>query len=120
MSNYFEEATDQEVNNFAMHNAFEVPSGFRLDTVADTVIRTKVTLINKSGTLNTQAISKLKNAAQKINFPLQTNFVGGIEKIVMPQEKKAIKALLDFLDEDIFTSEITQVVYKSNSKRKYS
>ncbi|EAM4411634.1 DUF4868 domain-containing protein [Salmonella enterica] len=120
MSNYFEEATDEELNNFAMHSAFEVPAGFTLDTVADTVIRTKVTLINKSGTLNTQTISILKSAAQKINFPLQTNLVGGIEKIIMPQEKKAIKALLDFLDEDIFTSEITQTVYKSNSKRKYS
>lgn len=120
MSNYFEEATDEELNNFAMHSAFEVPAGFTLDTVADTVIRTKVTLINKSGTLNTQTISILKSAAQKINFPLQTNLVGGIEKIIMPQEKKAIKALLDFLDEDIFTSEITQTVYKSNSKRKYN
>ncbi|EHQ9369278.1 DUF4868 domain-containing protein, partial [Salmonella enterica] len=88
--------------------------------VADTVIRTKVTLINKSGTLNNQTISKLKKAAKKINFPLQTNLVSGVEKIVMPQEKKAIKALLDFLDEDIFTSEITQTIYKSNSKRKYS
>ncbi|EAU3184231.1 DUF4868 domain-containing protein, partial [Salmonella enterica] len=61
-----------------------------------------------------------KKAAKKINFPLQTNLVSGVEKIVMPQEKKAIKALLDFLDEDIFTSEITQTIYKSNSKRKYS
>ncbi|EJJ8635579.1 DUF4868 domain-containing protein [Salmonella enterica] len=120
MSNYFAEATDQEVNDFAMHSVFEVPLGFKLDTVADTVIRTKVTLINKSGTLNNQTISKLKKAAKKINFPLQTNLVSGVEKIVMPQEKKAIKALLDFLDEDIFTSEITQTIYKSNSKRKYS
>ncbi len=120
MSNYFAEATDKEVNDFAMHSVFEVPLGFKLDTVADTVIRTKVTLINKSGTLNNQTISKLKMAAKKINFPLQTNLTGGVEKIVMPQEKKAIKALLDFLDEDIFTSEITQTIYKSNSKRKYS
>lgn len=120
MSNYFAEATDQEVNDFAMHSVFEVPLGFKLDTVADTVIRTKVTLINKSGTLNNQTILKLKRAAKKINFPLQTNIVSGVEKIVMPQEKKAIKALLDFLDEDIFTSEITQTIYKSNSKRKYS
>ncbi|MBZ0056897.1 MULTISPECIES: Kiwa anti-phage protein KwaB-like domain-containing protein [unclassified Leclercia] len=120
MSSYFEEATDQEVNDFAKHASFEVSQDFKLDTVADTVIRTKVTLINKSGTLNTQSISKLKQAAQKINFPLQTNIAGGIERIVMPQGKKEIKALLDFLDEDIFTSEISQTVYKSNSKRKYN
>ncbi|WP_337239171.1 Kiwa anti-phage protein KwaB-like domain-containing protein [Proteus faecis] len=120
MKNYFEEATDQEVDDFAMHSAFEIPQGFSLATVADTVIRTKVTLINQSNTLNNQSIQTLKSAAQKINFPLTTNFVGGIEKIVMPQEKKDIKALLDFLDEDIFTSEITQTVFKSNSKRIYS
>lgn len=120
MSAYFEEATDKEVNDFAMHSAFEIPPGFKMDIIADTVIRTKVTLINKSGTLNTQNISTLKQAAKKINFPLKTSNSTGVEKIVMPQEKKEIKALLDFLDEDIFTSEITQTVYKSNSKRKYN
>jgi len=120
MSNYFAEATDKEVNDFALHNAFEIPPGFKLDAIADTVIRTKVTLINKSGTLNTQKILKLKQAAKKINFPLTTVSKSGVEKIVMPQEKKEIKALLDFLDEDIFTSEISQTIYKSNSKRKYS
>lgn len=120
MSNYFEEATDQEINAFAMHDAFDIPPQFELHTVADTVIRTKITLINKSGTLDTQTISKLKQAAHKINFPLNTSFVSGIEKIVMPEQKKEIKALLDFLDEDIFTSEISQTVYKSNSKRKYN
>ncbi|MEX6284580.1 DUF4868 domain-containing protein [Providencia hangzhouensis] len=120
MTSYFEEATDDEVDNFAMHAAFEIPQGFSLAAVADTVIRTKVTLINQSNTLNSQSILTLKRAAQKINFPLTTNIVGGIEKIVMPQEKKDIKALLDFLDEDIFTSEITQTVFKSNSKRRYS
>lgn len=119
MSDYFAEATDQELNDFSMHNTFEVAPGFKLDAIADTVIRTKVTLINKAGTLNTQAISTLKQAANKINFPLKTSFANGIEKIVMPQDKKQIKALLDFLDEDIFTSEITKTIYKSNSKRKY-
>lgn len=120
MSSYFSGATNQELDDFSMHSAFNVPLGFSLSTIADTVIRTKVTLINKSGTLNTQSISTFRQAAQKINFPLITTTINGIEKIVMPQEKKDIKALLDFLDEDIFTSEITNTVYKSNSKRRYN
>lgn len=119
MSNHFEEATDQELRDFSAHTAFEVAPGFKLETVADTVIRTKVTLINKSGTLNTQKMTALKNAAQKISFPLKTSQASGVEKIIMPQTKKEIKALLDFLDEDIFTSEITQTIFKSNSKRPY-
>jgi hypothetical protein len=119
MSKYFQEATDDDLDDFVQHSRFSLPQGFDLKVVADTVIRSKVTLINKSGTLNNQNLTTLKNAAQKINFPLQTNLVSGVEKILMPSTKKEIKALLDFLDEDIFTSEISQQVFKSNSKRPY-
>jgi hypothetical protein len=119
MNEYFEEATDTDLDNFAKHSSFSLSQGFDIKIVADTVIRSKVTLINKSGVLNSQNLSVLKSAATKINFPLQTTMVGAIEKIVMPSTKREIKALLDFLDEDIFTSEISQKIYKSNSKRPY-
>lgn len=119
MTSHFQEATDDDLDNFVSHAAFALPQGFDIKTVADTVIRSKVTLINTSGILNSQNLIKLKAAAQKIKFPLQTAMHGTVEKIVMPSTKREIKALLDFLDEDIFTSEISQQVFKSNSKRPY-
>lgn len=120
MGSYFQEATDQDLALFASNAAFEVPPGFNLNVIADTPIRNKITLINKSGILDAQLLPTLKSAAGKIGFPLKTTLTHGLEKIEMPQTKKEIKALLDFLDEDIFTSEITQKIFKSNSKRPYS
>lgn len=119
MDSYFTEATDQDLDNFSAHVKFNLPQGFDLKVVADTVIRNKITLINNSGILDTESLTKLKSAAHKINFQLVTNGVGANEKIAMPQDKREIKKLLEFLDEDIFTSELSQKIYKSNSKRPY-
>lgn len=120
MNSHFQEATDQDLAIFSSHAAFSVAPGFDINAVADTPIRSKITLINRSGVLDAQRLPTLKAAAQKIDFPLATIMVGTDEKIVMPQTKKEIKALLDFLDEDIFTSEISQQIFKSNSKRPYN
>ncbi|MBJ9883219.1 DUF4868 domain-containing protein [Citrobacter sp. Cy232] len=120
MTIYFQEATDNDLTVFVSNTAFSVPPGFDLSAVADTPIRNKITLINKSGILDAELLPTLKTAATKIGFPLTTKVVDGQEKIEMPQTKKEIKALLDFLDEDIFTSEISQKIFKSNSKRPYN
>ncbi|HAE4321568.1 TPA_asm: DUF4868 domain-containing protein, partial [Salmonella enterica subsp. enterica serovar Derby] len=117
MSSYFSAATDQELNAFSQLSVFSTPQGFDLKSVADTVIRNKVTLINQTGMLTPQNMSKFKSEAAKVNFPLQTIIVGGVEKIVMPSSKKEIKALLDFLEEDIWISGISGRRFKSNSKR---
>lgn len=107
MSAHFQEATDQDLHLFANHSAFSTPQGFNLLNIADTPLRTKVTLINQSGILDAGLLPQLKAAATKNRFPLQTTSVQGVEKIVMPQSKKDVKALLEFLNEDILTSEIT-------------
>lgn len=119
MNIYFQEATDKDLAVFTSNEAFAIAPGFDLSAIADTPIRNKITLINKSGILDAQLLPTLKAAAEKIGFPLITREVDGNEKIEMPQTKREIKALLDFLDEDIFTSEISQQVFKSNSKRPY-
>lgn len=120
MAVYFQEATDHDLAVFASNTAFSIPNGLDLSVIADTPIRNKITLINKSGILDADLLPVLKSAADKIGFPLKVTEVNGENKIEMPQTKKEIKALLDFLDEDIFTSEISQKVFKSNSKRPYA
>ncbi|MDE1188217.1 MAG: hypothetical protein PW844_17270 [Pantoea sp.] len=117
MNQYFAIATKTDLDNFTKEPAFDVPQGFNLDAVADNVIRKKVSLINKSGILKSIPVSKILSAAQNLNFPLITSGAGPAMKITMPTSKKEIKELLDFLDEDYFNSELTQVRYRSNSKR---
>lgn len=117
MSTYFAAATDQQLDTFAQLPVFSTQQGFDLKIVADTVIRNKVTLINQTGLLTPQNLALFKAEAQKVNFPLQTTMNGGVETITMPVLKKDIKALLDFIEEDIWISGISGRRFKSSSKR---
>lgn len=118
MSPYFAEATKQEISDFVNQPVFNIPVGFDLPALADNVIRKKVTLINKSKILVNHTVTEIKNAALTLNFPIKTTGSGSSEKIEMPTNKKEIKELLNFLDEDYFNSEITKQRFRSKSKRK--
>lgn len=120
MSRYFEEATDDDVDDFVNDPIFSTHLNFNLKSISDSIIRTKITLIKQSGILDPANIPALKASAIKNRFPLQTVLVGNDEKIVMPQTKREVKALLEFLGEDIFTSDVTQKTFKSTSKRPYN
>ncbi|KDN09342.1 hypothetical protein [Gilliamella sp. Imp1-1] len=120
MDKYFREATDNELKSFVEHCKFKVSEEFDIIKIADTEIRTKVTLLNKLDSLS-EDINKIKQAAENVNFKLKTEVTsGGEEKILIPIVKKELKALLSFLNEDIFISDITKTTYKSNSKRKFT
>lgn len=117
MTSYFSAATDQDLDTFTNLPIFSIAQGFNLKAIADTVIRNKITLINQTGMLTPQNLPIFKIEAGKVNFTLQTTVVGGIEKIIMPSSKKDIKALLDFIEEDIWISGISGRRFKSSSKR---
>lgn len=115
---YFREATNEELISFSTHTKFEVANGFNLTDIADSVIRKKVSLINKSRILEDYNVTELRLAAAEIGVTLSTSGEGDQEKIIMPQVRKDVKKLLHFLDEDYFTSHITQTLYRANSKRR--
>ncbi|MCL6409949.1 DUF4868 domain-containing protein [Pantoea agglomerans] len=117
MSSYFAEATDQDIDDFTQKNVFILPQNFDLKKLADTVVRSKVTLINKTGALTPKNIPKFIAEAKKVRFQLETKVVNGQELIVIPSKLKDIKELLDFLEEDIFLSGISGKRYKAGSKR---
>lgn len=117
---YFKEATDDDLREFSNHDHFHISSDFDLTNIADTVIRKKVSLINKSRVLEDYTVDDLLSIAKVNDVTLDLDIYedGGEKKITMPQEKKHIKRLLSFLDEDYFTSQITQTLYQTNSKKK--
>lgn len=117
MTSYFSAATDQELDTFALLPIFATSQNFDLKIVADTVIRSKVTLINQTGLLTPQNLNIFKKEARKVKFPLQTVIDAGVEKIIMPSSKKDIKDLLDFIEEDIWISGISGRKFRAGSKR---
>lgn len=118
MNKYFANATLQQIDDFVKQSIFDLPQGFDLASLADNVIRKKVTLINNSGILTQHSVVDITTAATTLNFKIHTTGIGAQQKIMMPSTKKEIKELLDFLDEDYFNSEITKQRFRSNSKRK--
>ncbi len=116
MDHYFKEATDGELTDFQKNEVFFCEEGLNLADFKDTVIRRKVTLLNMSGVLKEHTIHTLQKAAIELDHPLDLFNHEGIDKIKMPNNKKDVKLLLNFLDSDIYISVINGFKYKSTSK----
>ncbi|EFG7499610.1 DUF4868 domain-containing protein, partial [Escherichia coli] len=87
---YFREATNEELTSFSSHEKFSVVPGFDLTTIADSVIRKKVSLINKSRILEDYSVTELRISASEIGVALEAEKIGEIEKIKMPQIRKDV------------------------------
>jgi len=118
MMAYFAEATDQQVRDLATHHAVLVEDVDTFVRDADTWTRKKIALIERSEILDTQRPRQVAKVASEYGLQLTIAKVDGKDKISIPPEKKEMKAVLQFLDEDYFTSSLTHTQFVTNSKRK--
>lgn len=119
MDRYFREATNQEINDFISTSShFECDSNMNIESIADTVIRTKITVINNSQVLQNHTIEELKIAAINTNFTLPLNTTQ--DKIYIPNDKKRLKDLLHFLSSNIYKDQITGQTRIAQSSRIYT
>ncbi|HVR40103.1 MAG TPA: Kiwa anti-phage protein KwaB-like domain-containing protein [Thermoanaerobaculia bacterium] len=118
MMPYFAEATDQQVRDLATHHAVHVENVDTFVQDADTWTRKKIALIERSDILNTQKPRQVAKVAAEYGLQVEIAKIGGKDKISIPPEKKEMKAVLQFLDEDYFTSSLTHTQFVTNSKRK--
>ncbi|MEO0135473.1 MAG: hypothetical protein ABIK59_04195 [candidate division WOR-3 bacterium] len=113
----YREATDQEVEKFYKDEIFVgteslEPSHF------NNRLRKKIFLIQKNNIL-----SLIKSKFDIIydyaeNLGMEKFFDKSKRKINFPRENKEIEKLLNFLNEDLFKSGISNCIYLTNSKRK--
>jgi hypothetical protein len=118
MDAYYHESTKEEVESFFNENKF---SGFDpewLNANIDNWIRKKITFINQEGILETCTPVVLREAATGFGIDIGVHEEGGQLKLVFPNDKKKLKELLRFLDEDIYQSPISGNRFQTNSKRK--
>lgn len=116
MDHYFKEATQEEITAFIERDShFEVSGGFDLSQIDDTVVRTKVAIINKSQILEDYSVKDLIEAAGSIEYQLPVNEAKN--KIAMPNHKKQFKDLLQFLSSNIYKDAITQQTRIAKSSR---
>lgn len=117
MSEYYKEATDCDIQDFASIGCIKVQDQQALIAVSDTWVRRKVWLIQQSQILQTVPINDIKAVAVEFHIPLETIVDNGVEKIVLPQSKAELKTILRFLDEDYYKSPLSNTHFITNSKR---
>ncbi|WOH76452.1 DUF4868 domain-containing protein [Bradyrhizobium sp. NDS-1] len=118
LSQYFREATDEDLNSFAASEALKVKDLATFVAASDNWIRGKIALVMQSGILETIDFEATKAAALVFGINLETEANGDKVALVLPEKKAELKKLLRFLDEDYFQSVLSSTPHLSNSKRR--
>lgn len=117
MSSYYQEATDNDIRQFAALNELHVENVDELMAASDAWVRRKVWLIMQSNILNRVPPNDIKAIAAEFNIAVEYVNQDGSEKVKLPGDKKSLKTLLRFLDEDYYKSPLSKTNYLTNSKR---
>ncbi len=122
LSSYFREATDTDLDAFVATElfAFEDQSSFKNN--ADSIIRKKVALLQKNKVLEDLTVVDIQTVANNFNqgLPAEHHIKINISedgKLVVPQDKKQLKELIRFLDEDYVEAPLTKRKCLTNSKQ---
>lgn len=122
LANYYREATDTDLDDFAATDlfAFEDEAGFKEQ--ADSIIRKKIALLQKNEVLKNLTAADIQTVANNFNAELPeehhiTIMVNDDGKLVIPEDKKQLKELIRFLDEDYVTAPLTKRKCLTNSKQ---
>lgn len=117
MSGYYQEATDNDIKQFSALPELRVADVDELMAASDSWVRRKVWLVMESGILKKVPPNDIKAIAAEFSIPVEYVDDSGIERIVLPTSKKALKTLLRFLDEDYYKSPLSKTNFLTNSKR---
>lgn len=122
LADYYREATDTDLDAFAATElfAFEDEAGFKEQ--ADSIIRKKIALLQKNEVLKNITVADIQNVAANFNAELPEEHHVNITvnedgKLLIPGNKKQLKELIRFLDEDYVTAPLTKRKCLTNSKQ---
>ena len=117
MSSYYQEATDSDIKQFSALKELHVENIDELMAASDAWVRRKVWLVMQSNILGKVPPNDIKAIAAEFNIPIEYVAQDSREKIKLPGDKKSLKTLLRFLDEDYYKSPLSKTNYLTNSKR---
>ncbi|WP_346985999.1 hypothetical protein [Chryseobacterium sp. POE27] len=112
LSDFFEEASNETIEEFAGNTIFELDLDW-LKENSDTMIRKQITLIQKSQVIVSASPRKIMASAKKFNLDIEME--NG--KLKLPNDKKACKNILSFLNEQYYFGLISGKKFITNSKR---
>ncbi|MBU1425219.1 MAG: DUF4868 domain-containing protein [Gammaproteobacteria bacterium] len=113
LSEFYEEATENEIREVLSHDLLEPEDADALVTESNQWFRKRFAMLRDSGILDNYSARQIKAHANgyEIDIKVRNN------KIVFPADKPAAKRLLQFLNEELYRGPITETLYETNSKR---
>ncbi len=121
LSDYYTAATDNDLDTFADNELFEFEDQSTFKGNADSIIRKKIALLQKNNVLDDLSIDDIVTVANDLNQHIAEEHKINIEtnngKLVIPKDKKQLKELIRFLDEDYVTAPLTKRRCLTNSKQ---
>jgi len=122
LADYYQEATDADLDTFAGSELFSLEDESSFKANADSIVRKKIALLQKNHVLQDLEVSDIQAVADNFNQELPEEHHISIElnedgKIVIPADKKQLKELVRFLDEDYVTAPLTKRKCLTNSKK---
>ena len=121
LNDYYTAATDTDLDSFSENDLFEFEDQDTFKGNADSIIRKKITHLQKNNVLDKLSINDIKTVAKDLNQNVaeehQINIETSNGKLVIPKDKKQLKKLIRFLDEDYVTAPLTKRRCLTNSKQ---
>jgi len=112
LSKHYREATSAELHGFATHPRIACDDPIAFVETSNAWVRRKVAVLAESKLLDTLDLKEVERTAKK--YKVNLSLVGG--KLALPSEKKSLREVLRFLDENYFTSDLTGTQYLAKSK----
>lgn len=113
MIGLYRAATDQETQHFAGHSALHVADIAAFVSATNQVTRKLIHAVANNQTLNNHAPAQIQAAAAHTGLVIDVQ--NG--RIVMPQDARDIKTLLQFLNESRYTGPLSGQAFVANSHR---
>lgn len=120
LTNYFHEATDEQVDEFRSANSIVVKNEADFARAADSSrVRKQIALVLSSGVLDKMPVQKIVSEASAVapGVKITTSGSGKNMKIVLPEKRAELKEVLDVLLENYYKGCFTGTGYVTNSKR---
>ncbi len=113
LTQFYQEATDPEIETFCAHESIHVPDAAAFKAAADQPIRKMVHAVTRTNVLGNYTPAEILQSAASVGLVIALHD----GKIAMPTEKRDIKTLFRFLDDGIYEAPLTKARYMANSKR---
>lgn len=113
LSEYFQQASDEQLNLFAGHKLLDCGNMDAFKAANNYWTRTKIAMILAAKTLDNVTPKEMSKVAKEVKYEL----IMKNGKVVIPEEPDQMRDLLHFLDEELYVGYFTKKPYLTNSKR---